>query len=681
VILVRMFNIHHNLRVYFHVDPWKLYMQNLLEIRPDSCFAVTMSGKALLPTSRVNTVTDQNEQYYAHTFGGLSIQPPPPGLDCTMLMPTMPFASPGISTLAYRALLGKDDIRLFILSPGYEGSPLRGLLFHTSLKLAQNYRALSYVWGNTIHRSGLLTPDGHLSVTSNLYMALQQLRDTRESTILWIDAICINQKDNEEKAVQIRLMSQIYQSATSVIAYLGPETPVNGLALQTLMQIKTKEEGPKEWPKHLPPVPTSWADESIPPPNDESWRCIGEFFGLSWFRRIWIVQEVIAGAKLAVVCGNWKLDWNELFTAVTVIVKEIDTSETAYASHDLKLSPFTTLAQFREWEGKGTRWMLLYLLEKFGYAESTLSRDRLFALLGFAEDGDNPVFQPDYTMPFEAVIRKFAWAFIDQGRVMEMLYHAGLKPDDQTSGRRFPSWIPDWTKPCKGTLEKSTNRGVKCLASGYSHPQVSRHANDKILELQGLLFDEVTSISKFLNTPETMESYLNEAAEMIGSLNPVLGGSRSELAWRVPIADATFSDVIVSTKLDMESSYKALRHLFDTQSSTEMKLTDYDKFHSDDSGFANSQSPLLKAQNYINALQTNLLGWRLFTTRKGHVGIAPDGVKFDTVAIFSGGKVPFLLRERPSIESGWSLIGECYVHGIMEGEGFEEKDAKLIYLY
>jgi hypothetical protein len=50
--------------------------------------------------------------------------------------------------------------------------------------------------------------------------------------------------------------------------------------------------------------------------------------------------------------------------------------------------------------------MLLYLLEKFGYAESTLSRDRLFALLGFAEDGDNPVFQPDYTMPFEAVIRK-----------------------------------------------------------------------------------------------------------------------------------------------------------------------------------------------------------------------------------------------------------------------------------
>jgi hypothetical protein len=676
-----MFNIHQKIRVYFHVDPWNLYMQNLLEIRPDGCFAVTMSGKALLRTSLGNTATDQYEQYYGRTFGGISVQPPPPGLDCTMLMPTMPFASPGISTLAYRALFGKNDIRLFILSPGYNGSPLKGLLFHTSLKLSQNYRALSYVWGNTISRASLLTPDGQLSVTSNLYMALQQLRDTRESTILWIDAICINQNDNDEKAVQIRLMSQIYQSATSVVAYLGSGTPVNDLALRTMMQIKTKEEDPKEWPKHVPPVPTSWADESIPPPNDDSWRCIGEFFGLSWFRRIWIVQEVIAGAKLTVICGSWKLDWNELFTAVTVIVKEIDTSGTAYASHNLRLSPFTTLAQFREWEGKGSRWMLLYLLEKFGYAESTLSCDRLFALLGFAEDGNNPAFQPDYTMPFEAVMRKFAWAFIDQGRVMEMLYHAGLRLDDQISGRNFPSWIPDWTKPSKGALVKSTNRGVKCLASGYSLPQVSRHASDKVLGLQGLLLDEVTSISKFLNTPDTMESYINEAADMIASLNHVLGGSRSELTWRVPIADATFSDVIVSTKLDMESSYKALRHLFDTQSSTAMKLTDYDKFRSDDSETASSPSPLLKAQNYINALQTNLFGWRFFTTTKGYVGIAPDGVKFDTVAIFSGGKIPFLLRERTSIEGGWSLIGECYVHGIMGGKGFEEKDTKLIYLH
>jgi hypothetical protein len=264
---------------------------------------------------------------------------------------------------------------------------------------------------------------------------------------------------------------------------------------------------------------------------------------------------------------------------------------------------------------------------------------------------------------------------------MEMLYHAGLRLDDQKSGRKFPSWIPDWTKPSKGVLVKSTDRGVKCLASGYSLPQVSRHASDKVLGLQGLVLDEVTSISKFLNTPDTMESYINEVADMIASLNPVLGGSRSELAWRVPIADATFSDVIVSTKLDMESSYKALRHLFDTQSPTVMKLTDYDKFRSDDSETASSPPPLLKAQNYINALQTNLFGWRFFTTRKGYVGIAPDGVKFDTVAIFSGGKIPFLLRERTSIEGGWSLIGECYVHGIMGGEGFEKKDTQLIYLH
>lgn len=54
-----------------------------------------------------------------------------------------------------------------------------------------------------------------------------------------------------------------------------------------------------------------------------------------------------------------------------------------------------------------------------------MKHGRFFVLLGFA-DGDDPAFQPNYDIPFEALVRNYVWAFIDKGSVMEILYHADL---------------------------------------------------------------------------------------------------------------------------------------------------------------------------------------------------------------------------------------------------------------
>jgi hypothetical protein len=177
---------------------------------------------------------------------------------------------------------------------------------------------------------------------------------------------------------------------------------------------------------------------------------------------------------------------------------------------------------------------------------------------------------------------------------------------------------------------------VKCHASGLPKPYVSRTACDKILTLQGLHADEVTSISKFTNTPETTGKYLNETVKMISSLDRCCGGSRSELEWRVPIADASFPEVIVSTALEMKS-YKALRHLFTTKSPTNVPMTDpvhnsvQLKLHKIDTS-TNESPELYQCATY------NLLGWRFITTRKEFVGIVPGlGQVGDSIGIFSGG--------------------------------------------
>ena len=54
----------------------------------------------------------------------------------------------------------------------------------------------------------------------------------------------------------------------------------------------------------------------------------------------------------------------------------------------------------------------------------------------------------------------------------------------------------------------------------------------------------------------------------------------------------------------------------------------------------------------------------------GHIGIGPPTMQTgDVVAVLFGGYTPFVLR--PDEGGQWSLVGECYVQGIMEGEAVE----------
>ena len=125
-------------------------------------------------------------------------------------------------------------IRLLELSTD-EKSPLEGTLIVVSLKSRITFYALSYVWGAfddppyRIHcRTGSGSVCTDIPITENCYDALAQVRHSygkawwSDGNIrLWVDAICINQADNEEKAHQIPLMEQIYGNASRVLIWLG----------------------------------------------------------------------------------------------------------------------------------------------------------------------------------------------------------------------------------------------------------------------------------------------------------------------------------------------------------------------------------------------------------------------------------------------------------------------------
>ena len=118
-------------------------------------------------------------------------------------------------------------IRILDLLPSRDRcAPLHCSLRET--RLAQSgdepgsYEALSYVWGSSkVLR--LMFVHGHVfRITANLDTALRHLRHETQVRSLWIDAICINQKDNKEKSSQVNQMRHVYAKASRVLVWLGP---------------------------------------------------------------------------------------------------------------------------------------------------------------------------------------------------------------------------------------------------------------------------------------------------------------------------------------------------------------------------------------------------------------------------------------------------------------------------
>jgi hypothetical protein len=107
-----------------------------------------------------------------------------------------------------------NSIRLLRLLPSEDdAAPIQCELFEYTLHDSRShhlYEALSYVWGDLADKRPILMHGHIFSVTVNLQAALLRLRNHAMQRVLWIDAICINQDDQEEKAYQIQAMANIY---------------------------------------------------------------------------------------------------------------------------------------------------------------------------------------------------------------------------------------------------------------------------------------------------------------------------------------------------------------------------------------------------------------------------------------------------------------------------------------
>jgi hypothetical protein len=136
------------------------------------------------------------------------------------------------------------------------------------------YEALSYTWGGLDKSCSISINKQYLPVTVNLHMALTRLRDHFLERIIWVDAICIDQNNEEEKGYQVELMAKIYSKASCVLVWLGQTADDSDIALEGIRVAAEKV-----------------STDSLR--NETIQQAILALLQRPWFRRIWVSERML----------------------------------------------------------------------------------------------------------------------------------------------------------------------------------------------------------------------------------------------------------------------------------------------------------------------------------------------------------------------------------------------------
>jgi hypothetical protein len=185
-------------------------------------------------------------------------------------------------------------------------------LFQTYFNVPETqipYEALSYTWGSEVKEHEIILDGQEFAVTKNLYFALKWLRLEGSERVMWIDAICIDQDNHKERGHQVQQMTDIYSGAERVVIWLGNSTWQTDILMQAtqLLQEKSNQESCKGWEL----TDRRWSDiwsavlSSLDKANALVRNGLNVLLNRSWWKRIWILQEVANAKTATVVCGSY----------------------------------------------------------------------------------------------------------------------------------------------------------------------------------------------------------------------------------------------------------------------------------------------------------------------------------------------------------------------------------------
>jgi hypothetical protein len=209
---------------------------------------------------------------------------------------------------------------------------------------AAEYEALSYCWGDLTKTLLITLNNSKFGISQNLEAALRHLRKPDVERTVWVDAICINQGDDDEKKREVARMRAIYHSAQCVVVWFGTNSADSDAALdfaESLFRVFQnycisygvgyEGEGNFDWIDG--PDSRRMVEAFLSAEHVESWKSLHRLFRRAWFGRAWTLQELVVSRRAVTMCGNRSVGWEVIELAAEM------TSLTFNDVHNLANNP------------------------------------------------------------------------------------------------------------------------------------------------------------------------------------------------------------------------------------------------------------------------------------------------------------------------------------------------------
>lgn len=256
------------------------------------------------------------------------------------------------------------------------------------------YAAISYTWGDELPSKTLYVNDRPMQVRVNCWNALWLARTNRLATKYWIDAVSINQADDEEKGLQVQMMGQIFSRAQRTLVCLAKD----GIPSEIIRQLSAASPGlsvDEDQPQH---------QGKIPEPDLVS--LLRDLAANAYWNRLWVVQELLLSVEIWVVAGAHRISWKNLR------LRYLDSSfpDTGGEHAVMLYRLLSELPRARQTKPKpqggndevrSLADCVVYNLFNFNHVECTLPRDKIYGLLALGRRHDlDPTFNMDYSVDY-----------------------------------------------------------------------------------------------------------------------------------------------------------------------------------------------------------------------------------------------------------------------------------------
>jgi hypothetical protein len=574
----------------------------------------------------------------------------------------------------------KSEIRLISLhGSDDENALLSGQLEHATLN--DDYSALSYVWGDDYDRRPIQLNGVNTTITANLEKALKQLRAEKKATKIWVDAICINQRDNAEKSHQVQMMGEIYKHAN----------------IRTVLWLGEAENDSHEALQLIATADAQFFVDYDPSAASPALQALKILLERAWWKRMWVVQEMMLSPNPVLKCGADEVDFERLviFRNLHWEAQSADLERFQPLRDLWRECPFTPMLEYHrvKWlDGELSLWLMDIAPFQCRYL-----RDKVYGLMGLI----HPDIRKQITVSYdeEAVTDKMV--FIEATWIC--FHREGLIPlqhgqVEKSTSLGLPSWCPDWNSklthvPLVGfefapypVTSSFRPPADKWLFGGEKEikPRFAFSGDKETLFLHGFAVDTVDFVNG-VGTEETPEvtAYTGDdlAIQAQYRQERLESTKKACLRWEEHVRTSKSVNYLDSDDGSEEAFYRtiAANRTFSREALDSDVKPMFDAWIgreiASDGASSSTTVDTKRIKDYSNSVVSLCAKRTFITTTTGYFGLAPQKTKLgDLVCIVYGADVAFILRE-PEPELGdvpGSFIGEAYIHGIMQGEYLEK---------